>query len=377
VTTEFQLLCESVRPRPDLTRFRELLGRGSENKSLASLAAAHGVRPALLDCLGKTGWDRIADAEKAALEQFRHHHLARTLALTGELHRLTDRLSAASIPFIAFKGPTLALELYSGLAGREYNDLDVIVPPAMVGAAEDTIRAMGYDSPQGDRAFRRAFLAPQRQYAFTRDDGLAIDLHWSFSGSHVPFPLAPADSWKNPAELLVGSRPVPVLSPSNLALLLAGHGTKEGWAMLKWVGDFARLIDRHPELDWEELHRRARACRCGEAVLLACAMVQLLLGIEVPRALVPAVTASGRVRARARAAAASLRRSTAPPVAAEHLADLLLCDRRIDRIAGALRLAFTPTAGDYAALKLPPAFWGAYYVTRPCRLALRAVFGGA
>jgi hypothetical protein len=375
VTAEFELLCEAARPRPDLTRFRELLLQGTDFGLLAALAAAHGVRPALLDCLGQIAWETVPETHKTALERFRQQHLAHTLALTGELYRLTACLSDAAIPFVAFKGPTLALSLHGNFAGREYNDLDLIVPPQQVDAAEAAIVSLGFASPQGDRAFRRAFLASQRQYAFTREDGTAIDLHWAFSGTHAPFPLAPEDAWDEPAGLAVGNRTVPILSAPNLALLLAGHGTKEGWAMLKWVSDFARLVDRHPDLDWADLHRRARARRCGDAVLLACAVAQDLLGVAIPEGLGPAVAASGRVRARARVVRASLQASTAPPPSGEHFADLLLCDRRIDRIAGALQLTFTPTAGDHDALKLPAALWSAYYVTRPCRLAFRMVLG--
>ena len=89
----------------------------------------------------------------------------------------------------------------------------MIVPQRRIDDAEEVIVSMGYASPQGDRQFRRAFLAPQRQYAFTRaDDGAAIDLHWGFSGTHAPFPLAPDDVWDDPPVLSIGDREVPVLS---------------------------------------------------------------------------------------------------------------------------------------------------------------------
>ncbi len=377
MTTEFELLCLAARPRPDLTRFRELLRKGIDHRSLAALAAAHGVRPALLDCLGEVSWETVPETEKAALEGFRQHHLTRTLTLTGELHRLAAGLSARSIPFVSFKGPTLALALYGGLAQREYNDLDVIVPAQHVDQAETVIASLGYTSLQGDRRFRRTFLASQRQYAFTRpDDGAAIDLHWDFSGTHAPFPLATAGLWDDPPLLPIGDRAIPILSNADLALLLAGHGTKEGWTMLKWVSDFALLIDRYRELDWADLLRRARARRCGDAVLLGCAVAHDLLDVAVPEALASLVAASDRVRSRTASVTATLRASLPPPAQVEHFADLLLCDRPIDRITGALKLAFTPTAGDYAAMKLPPALWSAYYATRPCRLAFKTVLGG-
>ncbi len=378
MTAEFEVLREASRPRPDLGRFRDLLRQGVNYGALEALAASHGVRPALLDCLGRISWETVPPVDKAALERFRQYHLARTLSLAGDLNRLAAAFSERSIRFVAFKGPTLSLALHGGLAGREYNDLDLIVPPEQVDAAEDVIVSMGYLSPQGDRAFRRAFLAPQRQYAFVRDEiGTAIDLHWAFSGRHVPFPLSPDDAWDDPVPLRVGDRTVPVLSASNLALLLAGHGTKESWAMLKWVSDFARLVDLHPDLDWASLHRRASDRRCGDAVLLACSVARELLEVPVPETLVPLIEGSDRVRQRTAAVAASLRDASHPLREINHFTDLLLCDRWIDRLTGTLKLTFTPTAGDHAALKLPPALWGAYYVTRPCRLALRAVLGRA
>lgn len=372
VTPEFLFLCLAARPRPDLTRLRELLRKGIDHRALMGLAASHGVRPTLLDCLGELSWETVPDDAKADLERFRQSHLLKSLALAGELHRLAASLSNRSIPFVAFKGPTLALALYGGLAGREYNDIDVIVPQRRVDDAEDVIGSMGYASPQGDRTFRRTFLAPQRQYAFIRaDDGAAIDLHWGFCGTHVPFPVAPDEIWDDAPFLSVGGRDVPILSAPNLALLLAGHGTKEGWAMLKWVSDFARMIERHRDLDWGALHARAQARGCGGAVLMGCAMAEELLDVAAPPALAARIASSDRVRKLTVSMAGTMRRGLPPPAQVEHFADLLLCDRPIDRVKGALKLAFTPTAGDYEAMRLPPALWSAYYASRPCRLAFR------
>jgi hypothetical protein len=372
VTPEFQFLCLAARPQPELTRLRELLRKGVDHRVLTSLAAGHGVRPSLLECLGELSWEGVPDDAKADLEGFRQSHLLKSLVLAGELHRLAASLSDRSIPFVAFKGPTLALAFYGGLAGREYNDVDVIVPQERIDDAEDAIESLGYASPQGDRTFRRAFLASQRQYAFVRaDGGAAIDLHWDFSGAHVPFPLGPEEVWKDAPALSVGGRDVPVLATPNLALLLAGHGTKENWAVLKWVSDFARMIERHRALDWEALHARAQARGCGGAVLLGCAMARELLDVAVPQALASHIAGSETVQKRTAAMAGTMRRGLPPPAHVEHFADLLLCDRPIDRFRGALKLLFTPTAGDYEAMRLPPALWSAYYASRPCRLAFR------
>ncbi|TAJ36387.1 MAG: hypothetical protein EPO55_22080 [Reyranella sp.] len=373
---EFDLLCLATRPKPDLTRIRALLHTGIDHPSLTRLAEGHGVRPQLFQSLSDVSWEAVPETERDSLERFRQRHLVRTLTLSGELHRLATAFEGKAIPFVAFKGPALAIALYGDLARREYNDIDVLVPEHRLDDAEDVVAALGYLSGQGDRAFRRAFLAHLRQTAFARADGdAAIDLHWALSGPHVPFPLKTADVWNDLRRISIGDRDIPTIAGANLALLLAGHGTKEVWKLLKWVSDFALMIDRHRDLDWSEIHRRARAQGCGDAILLGCAMTRELLDVAVPGALAGLLAQSDRVHSRALLLAERMRAGQLPSSQGENFSDLGLCDRRLDRIKGTLRLAFTPTPGDYAALKLPPALWGAYYATRPFRLAFKTLAG--
>ena len=373
---EFNLLCLAARPKPDLARIRDLLRAGIDFPSLARLAEGHGVRPQLFQSLNDLAWETVPQLERSSLELFRQRHLVRTLTLSSELRRAAAAFDDKAIPFAAFKGPALAIALYGDLALREYNDIDVLVPEDRLDEAEDVLAFLGYRSAQGDRAFRRAFLAHLRQHAFARADGeAAIDLHWALSGTHVPFPLKTADVWNELSRITIGDRDIPTVAGANLALLLAGHGTKEVWKLLKWAGDFALMIDRHRDLDWSEVHRRALSQGCGDAVLLGCAMTQELLDVAPPGALVALVAQSERVRARALSLAGRMRAGHLPSSEGENFVDLGLCDRRLDRIKGALSLAFTPTPGDYAALKLPQALWGAYYATRPFRLAFKAIAG--
>ena len=374
---EFDLLCLAAWPKPDLARIRDLLRRGIDHPSLIRLAEGHGVRPQLFQCLCDLSWEAVPEPERDSLERFRQRHLVRTLTLSSELHRLAAAFEDKAIPFVAFKGPTLAVALYGDLALREFNDIDVLVPEHRLDDAEDVLALLGYRSDQGDRAFRRAFLAHLRQHAFARADGeAAIDLHWALSGPHVPFPLRTADIWNDLHRISIGDRDIPTVTGANLALLLAGHGTKEMWKLLKWVRDFALMIERHRDLDWSAIHRRALGQGCGDAVLLGCAMTEALLDVAIPGALAGLVARSDRVRARALSLCDRMRTGHLPPPQGENFSDLGLCDRRLDWMRGALRLVFTPTPGDHAALRLPQALWGAYYATRPFRLAFKTVTGG-
>jgi Uncharacterised nucleotidyltransferase len=372
---EFDLLCRIVRPRPDLAHIRERIAAGIDFEMLADLAEAHGVRPAFLLTLAALSWEGVPEGIRAVLRRFQQTHLMRTLALAEEACRVGRLFSDAGIRFAVFKGPALAAYLYGDLSRRQYSDIDVIVPPEQTAKAEALLASLGYGNRQGDRTFRQAFLSFQRQYSFTRPGfDFAIDLHWHFSGRHVPFPLQPEEVWSSLVSIEVGACTVPSLSDADLALLLAGHGTKESWKSVAWVCDFAMLIDRKSDLDWAEVHRRAQRQRCGDAVLLGCAMAWDLLATPVPASLSAAVAGNARVERIAASLIASMREGLVHfPKVKPNLLDIDLCERRIDRLRLLASLAVTPTPSDYHALPLPRALWSTYYLIRPVRQVLKAV----
>lgn len=368
----FDLLCRMVGPSPGLEQLRRALHKGIDFPQLLQVASDHSVRPQLIGTLAALSWESVPPSVRTDLEAFRRLHVGFCLAAADQLARLVAALAARGIRVAAFKGATLAAALYGDLAAREYNDIDLIVPPSQLDEAEDVVLSFGYRGAQGDRRFRRAFLSYQGQYMFVRAGQPAVDLHWAFTGSHLPFPLAAEEIWRSLDVVRIGPHDVPAVVGADLPLLLAGHGTKEAWQSLGWICDFALVVERRRDLDWLALHTRARHRGCGDSLLLACAMADRLLGVAMPAALTRAVAASWRVGRLAEALVGDLRKGVPAPAKKRDLADLDLCDRAIDRLGVALRVALTPTAGDHAALPLPPLLWPAYRLIRPFRLAAKA-----
>lgn len=371
---EFDLLCLIARPRPDLPRAAALLRGGVDFFELIRLAGEHGVRPQLIGSLRSLSWEAVPAPARQTLETYQRFHGARALALGEELARLAAAFAKQGIPFVTFKGLALAIALYGDLARREYSDLDLLVPEHRIDDAERLLESLGYVAAAGDRAFRRAFLGYLRQCAFVHSGiDAVVDLHWAFSGVHVPFPLAVADAWRDIGHVTMGAHVLPTVTGENLALLLAGHGTKESWRCLSWVADFALLIDRQPELDWTSIHRRARAEGCGNTVLLGCALALELLGTPMPLEMAGLIARSPRVPALAADLARRLRAGELESLEEENFTDFNLCDSRFDKLKAVLRLAVMRTSGDYEAMKLPQALWPVYYATRPFRLAAKAL----
>jgi hypothetical protein len=364
-----ELLRRVARPAPAPEDVRDV----AVWSNITSLATDHGLRPALIDFLSAVEWKHVPEPVRAELEEFQRWHLLRTLETAQELADVAREFQLHGIPFALFKGAAVSIQLYGRLAAREYNDLDLIVPPSDIARAEALLSARGYRPKFAEPRFRRFFQGHQGQTALRRDGGTVdLDLHWTFSGSFLPFPLRDDEIWDRLTSVPVAGVDVPTLAPADTVLLLAGHGTKEGWRSLMWLRDFAFAVERWRDLDWAAIHRRACCNGCGDSVLLACALAEQVLDSPVPPALAQAIANSDRVAALVASLSERLREGSLDK---RHLDDLALCDRRIDRWRAGLGFALAPTPGDFDALPLPRALWPAYYLLRPVRLMSKAVRG--
>ncbi|HTR85276.1 MAG TPA: nucleotidyltransferase family protein [Reyranella sp.] len=370
---EFELLSAAVRPAPDLARVRDCLAGGAVDfEELEALADDHGVRPLLALALAAVQWRGVPDPLRQALEAFGRQHLVRSLAMSEALGRLVQLYNHTGMRFAVFKGPVVAVGLYGELSRREFTDLDVIVPPDQRAKAEDLARRLGFASRQGDRVFREAFLAYQRQYALVGNN-TAVDLHWGFTARPLPFPLKVEEIWLKRIPVRVGTVDVPALAPEETALLLAGHGMKEAWKSLAWICDFAMVIDREPGLDWRTIHDRARRQGSGDSVLVGALLAERICGVPVPASLAPVVARRARAERIAVRIETRLRGGHAALLPRRDLEDLDLCDGAWRRFWALMSFALTPTPGDYQAMKLPRPLWRLYYLTRPFRLAWRVL----
>jgi hypothetical protein len=368
---EFEAIRLATLVQPDYSQIAALL-KGSLNWTvLLSLAEVHSVRLQLIRALQRLDWVGVPFEIKQSLSDFLLLHKAHSLLVASELTRVNDEFSRRAIRFATFKGPSLALQLYGDLSHRECNDIDIIVEERQVARVEAILGSLDYRAALGSSEFRSAFLSYQRQYLFVRTDNsnLAIDLHWDFAGTSVPFPVTSAEIWNNLERADIGGRLVPTLGHADLALLLVGHGAKEGWRCLGWVADFAMLIEKHSKLDWRDLLDRARRRGCNRSLLVGCLLVARLLGSRVDESLLRLAESDVAARAAAEALVNRLRNRWPAPASGRELSELDLCESRKQRARAVGSFIVTRTISDYVSMPLPRPLWRIYHLTRPFRLA--------
>ena len=366
---EFELLCCTIGPRLILGRAAAILHDGINWRVLTDLATAHGVRPRLIRVIRESFSAQLPPETKQEFEDFQRIHLVRSLHAGKELAAISDALSQTGVRHAWFKGITLAATLYGSIAGREFVDLDVIVDKDNIAAAERILEARGYAPRHGDATFRTAFLAYQHQYIFVNPETrLMIDLHWDFSGKGDFFPLQTSEIWRNLIRVPVANHDIPTLGMSELAILLAGHGTKEGWASLNWVADFAEFLHKNFDLDWVALQRRAQKNKCGRSILLAGLLASKLFQIDMSAELMRLIADDGRVYALAKSAINRLCPDAI--VSTQRQSWPKLYQRWPRQLWAAWVMLSVRTTGDHKAMPLPRQLWHIYYLTRPIRLGL-------
>jgi hypothetical protein len=371
---EFQLLLLCAHLQPDAASIIDLVSKDLDWQMVLELARQHGVRPLLRLGLKTACWDAVPRSVQIELEHFNRINVQKNLLFTGELLRLVGAFQQNGIRLAAFKGPILAESVYGDLSLREFCDLDVLVDQADVRRAEDILIAYGYRADFPDRDFRSTFLSYQYQYAFrNRQTGISVDLHWQLYSKGMAFPLRSEDVWSKLTQITIAGRAIPTLALDDLVLFLAAHGTKERWRNLLWVRDFAALLHKHQDIDWLAILDRAQRSHSSRPLLLAIFLASELLGAEAPLKLIDKARRNSTVRSLARDAEFRMLHPGAETELAQFLNGLTTHDRLTDRLLPIVTLLTTRTVGDYEAITLPKPLWGAYFFTRPFRLAVKAV----
>jgi hypothetical protein len=253
---------------------------------VATLAAYHDVAPVLHRRLGQKGL--VSGAPTARLRDASRASAARNLLLMADLGKILRAVQAGAIPLIPLKGAYLAEAVYRDIALRPMADLDLLVKPADLPRAIETLRGLGYESDQpfDPVAQQDGFqdMPPMR-----RPGGAMVELHWTLV---TPLCDARIDEhelaglWERSLPATIAGAPSRALAAEDLLLHLCMHASvhhRFADIGLKAFVDMAEVIRHHEgTLDWGAFTDRANRWRVANGTRMALRLAEEWTGLRVP-----------------------------------------------------------------------------------------------
>ena len=219
-----------------------------ELRAAAALAFTHGlfllVDRRIREDLAQRAAGPADGGYEAAIRQLRLRHVSHALSYERAEREILTLLEAAAVPSVILKGSALSRDLHGEPHCRTSVDVDLLVRPGDVPAADATLCAAGYrrDNNQPLSFWMRRLHHATYQHP---DSRVPVEIHWNFS---IPgfFDLEPAEIWDGVS--LDGLRGR--LEPSMALTLLLMHHHLHGCADLRTLVDLVWAFERHRE----ELH---------------------------------------------------------------------------------------------------------------------------
>lgn len=341
---------------------------------LLELARVHGVIPMLtrfteqFEPIAPGGWIQ-------ALEQANREITAKNLALTEVLSEITEELQLAGIDLLAFKGPVLEQVAYDTVSGRDYGDLDILVDRDDLPRAVSHLETIGF-SPQGQlpsptTALRGGRFRPPllNEYSMQRG-GTEIELRWRIGDQDRPFSPSFEELVARHEQVTINGETIPVLHPTDRIQMLAHHGTKHRWHLLKWISDFAAASGTF-DGSWDHVLEQSMDNGNRRRLLLGFALCEILFDIDSPNPIPEALDLDPTAHRLANTVGRSILagRTSRPGSVEGFLFNLRAADSFFDRLRMVSQYRpIHPNLPDYQVLPLPHSMHAAYYVVRPIRL---------
>ena len=255
-----------------------------EWRAFRDLLKPHGVFPLLAYRL--RSWPEDCRPPKEVMDFLNRVFLyaaARTMKAGRQIQEVVDALEGAGIESVLLKGPALARTVYPDPALRQSGDIDLLVRPGDVLAAEEVLEGLGYVSPM--KEFHVSQHTYHHQVFEPPGNGMPVELHWSLDFELNLFP----HGW---IEEALGRR-IPIrardlsgsaLSPSDHLLFLAFHNAFLDMAeQLIRAHDVALVLSELRTRDeWHDLVDRSVVHHVRFPLELVVQAAELWVGVNPP-----------------------------------------------------------------------------------------------
>jgi hypothetical protein len=193
------------------------------------------------------------------------------------LTRTLDALAQKGLTPALLKGHGLGVRVYPEPFDRLASDVDLLIRPDELPAAEAALTGIGLSPMAGPEA---AYAREHHHSVNFEAPGQLVELHHRalMGVGHV---LGSEALLERSTPGMLEGRAVRFLSPEDELAYLAAHAAGHAFARLSWLYDVKRYIEKIP-VDWKLLASRARQARIHGPAYFGLAVARRAAGAQVP-----------------------------------------------------------------------------------------------
>ena len=243
---------------------------------LAQLARFHRVQGLVWNALAKSGLPR-AIAEEFSSDA--RSIAASNLVKARECSALRQTFLQAGLDLVFLKGLTVGALAYRSPLLKLAWDIDVLIDPADLNPAVRLLATRGFEAVAPASAVRvEQWHEREKESVWARPaDLLHIELHTRLADNRALIPALSIHSPRQEVEVAPGIS-LPTLAADELFAYLAVHGASSAWFRLKWISDFAALLNGMKARELERLYGRSQDLGAGRAAGQALLLADRLFG---------------------------------------------------------------------------------------------------
>jgi hypothetical protein len=204
---------------------------------------------------------------------------ANNLTAAAECDELSAEFEAAGVPLLFLKGLTLSALAYHNPALKAAIDMDLLIDPADLGKAALLLEHGGYRLflPRSRSALDHWHRRSKESVWARAAPALQIDLHTRTADNPRLIPSIDVHSPTQSVDIGSGIS-LETLEDGELFAYLAVHGASSAWFRLKWIADFAGLLEGRGAAEVEQLYERSQELGAGQAAGQALLLADRLFG---------------------------------------------------------------------------------------------------
>lgn len=208
--------------------------------------------------------------------------LARQILAAHQAREILSR-----VPALPLKGLHLAHHIYPSPGLRDMGDIDLLVRPRDLRAADEALRALGYAAAADPASMGEGTL---NAVSYSRAEGMPVHLHWSVTNASLPHFMYRIDAeeiWRDAQD----GR----MAPHHLVVTLCEHALKHSWEHLIHLTDIELAARKS---DPGEVAGAARRWGLELAVHFAHLLIGELMEVATPAlklARAPSLGPEGRI----------------------------------------------------------------------------------